>query len=75
MRTIIYLLAFSTGISMCLLSASSCRIKKKGNCYCKFVSGDRTHYDLTSLPRNEQEDSCSVIDNNAEAYGGSCKLK
>jgi hypothetical protein len=54
---------------------TSCRIKKKGNCYCKYYSGDRTHYDLSSLPRNEQEDSCKVLDNNAEAFAGDCKLK
>lgn len=56
-------------------TTSSCRKKKKGNCYCKYLSGDRTHYDLTSLPRSEQEDSCRVLDQNAEAFAGDCKLK
>jgi hypothetical protein len=49
--------------------------KKKGNCYCKYVSGDKTHYDLNSLSRSEQQDSCRVLDNNAEGFGGECKLK
>lgn len=75
MKTIVYLMVIFTTVSVGLFSTTSCRKKEKGNCYCKFVSGDRTHYDLTSLPRNEQEDSCNVIDNNAEAYAGSCKLK
>jgi hypothetical protein len=75
MKTLIYLFAISTTVSAGVLSTSSCAKKKKGNCYCKFYSGDRTHYDLTSLPRKEQEDSCKVIDNNAEAFAGDCKLK
>ena len=56
-------------------TTTSCRKKKKGNCYCKFYSGDRTHYDLTAIPRSQQEDSCKVIDNNAEAFAGDCELK
>jgi hypothetical protein len=75
MKTMIYLVAISIGVSASLFSTSSCVKKKKGNCYCKFYSGDRTHYDLTSLSRGEQEDSCKVIDNNAEAFAGDCKLK
>ncbi len=55
------------------LGQTSCR--KKGNCYCKYVSGDKKHYNLTSLSRSEQKDSCSVLDGNAEHYGGSCELK
>ncbi|MNK12955.1 hypothetical protein D3C87_310330 [compost metagenome] len=74
MKTTVYLLVIFISVSVGLFSTTSCR-KKRGNCYCKFYSGDRTHYDLTSLPRNEQEDSCKVIDNNAEAFAGDCKLK
>jgi hypothetical protein len=58
-------------VSLC---TTACR-KEKGNCYCKYVSGDKKHFDLKSLPRNEAVDSCAVIDRNAEAFGGSCKLK
>ena len=54
---------------------TSCRKKEKGNCYCKYYSGDKTHYDLTSLPRSEQQDSCNVLNNNASAFAGDCKLK
>lgn len=55
------------------LSTTACR--KKGNCYCKYASGDKKHFNLSSLPRNQQVDSCAVIDRNAEGYGGSCNLK
>ncbi len=74
MKTIVYLSVIFTSVSAGLFS-TSCRKKEKGNCYCKFYSGDRTHYDLSALPRNEQEDSCKVIDNNAQAFAGDCKLK
>jgi hypothetical protein len=57
------------------LSTAACRKKEKGNCYCKYVSGDKKHFDLKSLPRDQQEDSCAVIDRNAEAFGGGCDLK
>lgn len=62
-------------IGFVYVGVSSCRKKDKGNCYCKFYSGDKTHYDLTAISRSEQEDSCKVIDNNASNFGGSCKLK
>jgi hypothetical protein len=58
-----------------IFSATACRKKEKGNCYCKYVSGDRKHFDLKSLPRDQQADSCAVLDRNAEAFGGSCDLK
>lgn len=75
MKTIISslsIIALLWGVST---TATSCRKKEKGNCYCKYLSGDRTHYDLTSLPRSQQEDSCRTLDNNAEAFAGECKLK
>lgn len=75
MKTTVYLMVIFISVSVGLFSTTSCRKKEKGNCYCKFYSGDRTHYDLTSLSRSEQEDSCRVIDNNAEAFAGDCKLK
>ena len=55
--------------------AMSCRKKDKGNCYCSYLSGDKTHYDLTSLTRSQQEDSCYVLDQNASHFAGDCKLK
>lgn len=75
MKTIVSCFALVALLVAVPAGSTSCRKKKKGNCYCKFMSGDRTHYDLTSLPRDKQQDSCNVIDNNAEAFGGSCKLK
>lgn len=61
------------GILFISLSTTACR--KKGTCYCKYASGDKRHFDLNSLPRNQQSDSCAVIDRNADGFGGSCKLK
>ena len=58
----------STGITSCVKKIS-------GNCYCSYFSGDKTHYDLTSLTRTQQQDSCNVLDHNAEAFAGDCKLK
>ena len=75
MKTILSSLTVLTLLFAVPMTSTSCRKKKKGNCYCSYVSGDRTHYDLNSLPRSEQEDSCSVLDQNAEGYGGECKLK
>ncbi len=75
MKTIISSLTILSLFLTVSTAATSCRKKEKGNCYCKFYSGDRTHYDLSSLPRSEQEDSCRVIDNNAQAFAGDCKLK
>ncbi|MES2679522.1 MAG: hypothetical protein V4635_06535 [Bacteroidota bacterium] len=62
-------------ISFISLSMTACRKKDKGKCYCKYVSGDKKDFNLNSLPRNEQVDSCAVIDQNAESFGGSCKLE
>jgi len=59
----------------CICVGTSCRKKEKGNCYCSYVSGDRTHYNLKALSRSEQVDSCAVLDRNADGFGGSCKLK
>lgn len=68
----VYIIFLASAVSA---TASSCRKKEKGNCYCKYLSGDRTHYDLTSLPRSEQQDSCRELDQNADAFAGECKLK
>ncbi len=62
-------------IGLLYVGVTSCRKKEKGNCYCSYFGGDKTHYDLTSLPRSQQEDSCNVLDHNAEAFAGDCKLK
>jgi hypothetical protein len=75
MRTMILSLAAFTLLSGISATATSCRKKKKGNCYCDYASGDRTHYDLSMYPRDKQQDSCNVLDNNAGPFGGECKLK
>ncbi|MES2513779.1 MAG: hypothetical protein V4580_06515 [Bacteroidota bacterium] len=71
-----YLLSLMSLI--CILCVSLCTTacrKEKGVCYCKYASGDKRHFDLKSLPRNEAVDSCAVISGNAQGFGGSCKLK
>lgn len=62
-------------LGLVYVGVSSCRKKEKGNCYCSYFSGDKTHYDLTALPRAQQEDSCAQLNNNASAFAGDCKLK
>ena len=56
---------------------SSCTKKKRvsGVCYCSYLNGDRKEFDLNSLPRNEQFDSCTVLDGHANAFAGNCDLE
>lgn len=58
--------------SMLLLS---CKKKESGVCYCSYLSGDKKEFNLSSLSRSKQVDSCYVLDNYAEAFAGDCKLK
>lgn len=53
----------------------SCKKKESGICYCHYLSGDKKEYDLTSLSRSRQMDSCYVLDGLAEAFAGDCDLK
>ncbi len=62
-------------LSAAVITGTGCRKKEMGVCYCSYYSGDRTHYDLKSLSRDQQGDSCNVLDHNASAFAGSCKLK
>lgn len=57
------------------LSFISCKKKESGMCYCSYLSGDEKEFNLSSLSRSEQIDSCYVLDGYAEAFAGSCKLK
>lgn len=59
--------------TICLLS--SCSKKESGVCYCSYLSGDRTHYDLRGMDRQEQIDSCNRLSDLASNFAGSCKLK
>lgn len=64
-------------LSILLLSTIiySCNKKESGVCYCKYLSGDKKEYDLTSLPRSQQIDSCYVLDGLANGFAGDCELK
>jgi hypothetical protein len=53
----------------------SCKKKESGVCYCHYLSGDKKEYDLTSLPRSQQIDSCYVLDGLANGFAGDCDLK
>jgi len=53
----------------------SCKKKESGVCYCSYLSGDKTEYNLSSLPRSQQIDSCYVLDGLAEGFAGDCELK
>lgn len=62
-------------IVLFVVSFLSCKKKEDGVCYCHYFSGDKTEYDLSSLSRSEQIDSCYVLDGLAEAFAGDCDLK
>lgn len=66
------LLALVAGLIFFL---SSCSKKESGICYCKYFKGDNKQFDLRSLDKAAQEDSCHVISSNASHFGGSCSLK
>lgn len=53
----------------------SCKKKEAGVCYCHYFSGDKREYDLSSLARSQQVDSCYKLDGLAEAFAGDCDLK
>ena len=54
---------------------AACSKKKSGICYCKYVNGNKTEFDLTSLDKAKQNDSCAVLSSNASFFGGSCSVK
>lgn len=54
---------------------TGCSKKETGVCYCKYVSGDKKEFDLTGVDRAKAQDSCNVLDRNANAFGGECDLK
>lgn len=58
-----------------VLTLASCKKKEDGVCYCHYLSGDKTEYDLSDLPRSQQIDSCYALDGLAEAFAGDCDLK
>lgn len=58
-----------------LAAMSSCSKKESGVCYCSYLSGDRTHYDLRGMDRQQQIDSCNRLSDLASNFAGSCKLK
>jgi hypothetical protein len=66
---------FSAVIFLATLLFSACKKKKSGICYCSYLSGDKKEFNLTSLTRSQQIDSCYVLDGYAEAFAGDCKLK
>lgn len=57
------------------ISFSSCSKKESGICYCSYYSGDKKHYDLRHLPKQEQIDTCNHLNELAKNFVGNCKLK
>jgi hypothetical protein len=55
--------------------APGCKKKETGVCYCKYLSGDKKEFNLTSLTRSQAIDSCYVLNGYAKAFAGDCKLK
>jgi hypothetical protein len=69
---------YSLLIVMLLFAAvatMSCKKKTRGICYCEFYSGAESQYDYRHLPRDQQNDSCEVNNQNAANFVGNCKLK
>lgn len=61
-----------------VLALSSCDKDKnrvKGVCYCEFVNGNESEYDLRHLDQFAQMDTCNLHDSNAAHFGGECELE
>jgi len=58
-----------------VLSATSCKKKESGVCYCSYLSGDKKEFNFQNLPRDVAQDSCNTLDGYATAYAGDCDLK
>lgn len=69
------LLTVTMILATCAIMATGCSKKESGVCYCKYLSGDKKEYDLTSLDRNRAQDSCNTLNGYASAFAGDCKLK
>ena len=65
----------STAILLVTTSFFACKKKESGVCYCHYLSGDKKEYNLQSLTRSQQTDSCYVLDGLAESFAGDCDLK
>jgi hypothetical protein len=59
-------------LSIGLFSLASCN-KKHSKCQCIFQNGDNSTYDMKGV--DHMEDSCSVLDQDAELHQGNCFLK
>ena len=57
------------------IGTTSCKKKETGTCYCGYVNGNKTEFDLSAVSRSVQIDSCYVLSQNASNFGGSCDLK
>jgi hypothetical protein len=53
----------------------SCSKKTEGICYCSYYAGNKTQWDLRTLSRSQQIDSCYELDRLAEPFAGDCSLK
>jgi len=69
MKKIVEILAVSLILTACK------KDRTPGVCYCEFVSGDESEYDLTHLSKQDQKDTCHTHDTNAANYGGECELE
>ena len=77
MRVVInyYLVLIGLAILIIWIGLSSCQKKKSGFCYCTYLSGDKKDFNLNHLDRQQQQDTCAQISQNASHFAGSCKLK
>ena len=62
-------------VVLATVSFFSCKKKESGVCYCHYFSGDKKEYNLSSLTRSQQIDSCYQLDALAEPFAGDCDLE
>lgn len=75
MKNITFYIIMLLMLAFMVTGAISCKKKESGVCYCSYLSGDKKEYNLSTLTRSQQTDSCYVLDGYAEAFAGDCKLK
>lgn len=62
-------------LALTIISVTSCKKKESGVCYCDYASGDKKEFNLSSMERSQQIDSCYQLDLNAGPFGGECELE
>lgn len=65
-------------VAALIFSATGCKKennRQSGVCYCNFANGEKQEYDLSTLSRSQQIDTCNRHNKNAGYFGGVCELE